>query len=55
MPTHLKGSTHPSRSECGTWAHLTTDDPRRVDCLRCRKTKAWKEAIKKINRPDGQK
>ena len=45
-PTHFRPGKHPLTA-CGlVGSYDMAYDPRDVDCLRCRRTKAWKKAMK---------
>ena len=50
-----KGTYHPWNPECGQSGHFFTHvectrDPGKVTCMRCKTTKAYKEAIKAAER-----
>lgn len=44
-PTHFKNAQAYDSTACGYAGSLRkTDDPKAVNCLRCRKTRVWREA-----------
>ena len=52
LPVHLSyynaepGSSLLHHTACGTWGDLVTSNPKKVECLNCRRTKKFKEKKK---------